>query len=168
MSLVLVDYLCLRYFLGYLTKHDFQRLYQQFFPFGQVEPFAQIMFNMFDINRNGKLEFYEYTLALSITTRGKFTEKLKCKSFSLSLYYLPIDQMRSFCVGSFQLYDLDKDGLISRPEMLLVLESLYKLLAASRHRQEGLQIQETPLQRLEHLFALMDLVSKNPFFRKMY
>lgn len=67
------------YPLGFLTKHDFLRLYHQFFPFGEPEAFAQIMFNMFDVNRNGKLEFYEYTLALSITTRGKFCEKLECK-----------------------------------------------------------------------------------------
>jgi neuronal calcium sensor 1 len=74
---------------GYLTKQDFERLYAQFFPFGDAGPFSQMMFNMFDVNRNGKLEFYEYTLALSITTRGKFMEKVKCMSqfsYSLTLY----------------------------------------------------------------------------------
>ena len=63
---------------GYYTKHDYNKLYQQFFPFGDPFPFAQLMFNLFDFDRNGKLEFHEFMHALSITTRGKLDEKLKC------------------------------------------------------------------------------------------
>jgi Ca2+-binding EF-hand superfamily protein len=54
------------------------------------------------------------------------------------------------------LYDLDKDGVISKDEMLLVLEALYKLLAHSATTfPEGEKSAEC---RLEILFLLMDTV----------
>ena len=63
---------------AYWTKHDMNRLYAQFFPFGNPLPFSQIMFNMYDLDRNGKIEFHEFILSLSVVARGKFDEKLIC------------------------------------------------------------------------------------------
>jgi Ca2+-binding EF-hand superfamily protein len=65
---------------GYFTKSDFNRMFCQFFPFGEPLAFAQIMFNMYDTNQNGVLEFKEFMQSLSIATRGKFEEKLQCRA----------------------------------------------------------------------------------------
>lgn len=63
---------------GELRKSDFSTIYQQFFPFGDSTQFAEYVFNAFDINGTGVIEFKEFMVALSITTRGKIEERLKC------------------------------------------------------------------------------------------
>jgi Ca2+-binding EF-hand superfamily protein len=64
--------------LGELRQSDFVAIYQQFFPFGDSTQFAEYVFNAFDINGSGVVEFKEFMVALSITTRGKMEERLKC------------------------------------------------------------------------------------------
>jgi neuronal calcium sensor 1 len=65
---------------GQLNKSEFSRIYKQFFPFGDPEEFADYVFNVFDENKNGTIDFKEFICALSITSRGRLDEKLKCKS----------------------------------------------------------------------------------------
>jgi hypothetical protein len=63
---------------GTLDKTEFSRIYKQFFPFGDPAEFADYVFDVFDENKNGTIDFKEFICALSITSRGQLDEKLKC------------------------------------------------------------------------------------------
>lgn len=92
---------------GMLTKEEFQKIYKQFFPFGDPTSFADYVFNVFDSDKSGSIDFKEFICALSVTSRGKMEDKLD---------------------WAFQLYDIDGDGEISYNEMLKIVEAIYKMV----------------------------------------
>ena len=63
---------------GQLDKTEFSRIYKQFFPFGDPGEFSEYVFDVFDVNKNGTIDFKEFICALSITSRGSLDEKLRC------------------------------------------------------------------------------------------
>lgn len=98
---------------GMLTKEEFQKIYKQFFPFGDPTSFADYVFNVFDSDKSGSIDFKEFICALSVTSRGKMEDKLD---------------------WAFQLYDIDGDGEISYNEMLQIVEAIYKMVSGTLSR----------------------------------
>ena len=113
---------------GQLDKTEFGRIYKQFFPFGDPGEFADYVFNVFDENKNGHIDFKEFICALSVTSRGRLDEKLKCACFP---FPSPVcsSMLKSLAgrAGAFQLYDIDGDGFITYAEMLQIVQSIYKM-----------------------------------------
>ena len=133
-----------------LTKEEFQKIYKQFFPFGDPTSFADYVFNVFDSDKSGSIDFKEFICALSVTSRGKMEDKLD---------------------WAFQLYDIDGDGEISYNEMLKIVEAIYKMVCRNLfllvHMQllTSLQVgsmvklpadEDTPEKRVRKIFKMMD------------
>jgi len=117
---------------GMLTKEEFQKIYKQFFPFGDPSSFADYVFNVFDADKSGSIDFKEFICALSVTSRGKMEDKLD---------------------WAFQLYDIDGDGQISYSEMLSIVEAIYKMVGSMVKLPED---EDTPEKRVRKIFRMMD------------
>ena len=115
-----------------LTKSEFQKIYKQFFPFGDPSSFADYVFNVFDADKSGSIDFKEFICALSVTSRGKMEDKLD---------------------WAFQLYDIDGDGKISYDEMLSIVEAIYKMVGSMVKLPED---EDTPEKRVKKIFRMMD------------
>jgi Ca2+-binding EF-hand superfamily protein len=135
-----------------LTKAEFQKIYKQFFPFGDPSSFADYVFNVFDADKSGSIDFKEFICALSVTSRGKMEDKLD---------------------WAFQLYDIDGDGKISYDEMLAIVEAIYKMVRLCFGVVENGEVmliecaqvgsmvklpedEDTPEKRVKKIFRMMD------------
>lgn len=85
---------------GALTVEEFKKAYKTFFPLGDATEFAKHVFRVFDRNDDGLLDFREFVCGFSVVLRGGVQEKLKF---------------------SFQIYDINGNGFITRDEMSEVL-----------------------------------------------
>ena len=63
---------------GKLTQAKFSDVYGRFFPNGNADAFATFVFNLFDEDGNGDIEFSEFLMAISVTSRGTVEDKLEC------------------------------------------------------------------------------------------
>jgi len=90
---------------GVINKTEFKEVMKQM---GVVDSFLQdLIFNVFDDNKDGSINFQEFVTALSVMTRGDPNEKLEF---------------------AFSMYDLDGNGYIDKEEMTQIMEAFYKLV----------------------------------------
>ncbi|XP_060737980.1 Kv channel interacting protein 3a, calsenilin isoform X1 [Tachysurus vachellii] len=94
--------------------------------------YAHFLFNAFDLDRNGSIRFEDFVIGLSVLLRGSVTEKLN---------------------WAFNLYDINKDGYITKEEMLLIMKSIYDMMG--RYTYPSVR-DEAPSEHVEKFFQKMD------------
>ncbi|XP_054853750.1 calsenilin isoform X1 [Eublepharis macularius] len=117
---------------GLVDEDTFKLIYSQFFPQGDATMYAHFLFNAFDVDRNGAIRFEDFVIDLSILLRGTVHEKLN---------------------WAFNLYDINKDGYITKEEMLAIMKSIYDMMG--RYTYPILR-EDAPIQHVEKFFQKMD------------
>ncbi|XP_036912645.1 calsenilin isoform X1 [Artibeus jamaicensis] len=117
---------------GLVDEDTFKLIYSQFFPQGDATTYAHFLFNAFDADGNGAICFEDFVVGLSVLLRGTVQEKLK---------------------WAFNLYDINKDGYITKEEMLAIVKSIYDMMG--RHTYPLVR-EDAPLEHVERFFQKMD------------
>ncbi|KAI5169214.1 neuronal calcium sensor 1 [Pancytospora epiphaga] len=100
-------YFTVNYPAGYMVQSDFEEIFLSFFPFGEVRNFCASLFQTINIGQTGNVDFSELLIAFSILTKGSNFEKVR---------------------WIFRFYDQDKDGFVSRTEMMEGIEDLQAMV----------------------------------------
>ncbi|XP_039191837.1 Kv channel-interacting protein 4 isoform X6 [Crotalus tigris] len=117
---------------GIVNEEAFKEIYSQFFPQGDSTTYAHFLFNAFDTDHNGSVSFEDFVMGLSILLRGTVQEKLS---------------------WAFNLYDINKDGYITKEEMLDIMKAIYDMMGKCTY--PVLQ-EDAPRQHVETFFQKMD------------
>ncbi|XP_068595982.1 guanylyl cyclase inhibitory protein [Brachionichthys hirsutus] len=95
---------------GLITLHEFQRHFCNGTVGSESAEYAEEIFRTLDSNGDGVVDFREYVMAISMLVEGSAVEKLQ---------------------WSFKLYDKDRDGNITREEMLEIMQAVDKMSVAA-------------------------------------
>ncbi|XP_075010973.1 A-type potassium channel modulatory protein KCNIP2 isoform X2 [Calonectris borealis] len=150
---------------GIVNEENFKQIYSQFFPQGgecpslfpspcpaRVSPgggghttpphtvclppdsstYATFLFNAFDTDHDGSVSFEDFVSGLSIILRGTIDDRLN---------------------WAFNLYDLNKDGCITKEEMLDIMKSIYDMMG--KYTYPAMR-EEAPREHVENFFQKMD------------
>ncbi|KAK6463730.1 hypothetical protein DFJ63DRAFT_127075 [Scheffersomyces coipomensis] len=117
---------------GQLSEEEFVKVFKQFFPFGDPVDYCRYLFQVFDVDNSNYIDFKEFIIALSITSRGTDDQKLS---------------------WSFKLYDHKRLGKISYQDMLCIVTAIYKMVGSMVALPQD---ELTPELRTEKFFKLLD------------
>ncbi|KAG7469306.1 hypothetical protein MATL_G00127580 [Megalops atlanticus] len=116
---------------GRITPEEFESIYARFFPDSDTKTYAHHVFRSFDTNDDGTLDFKEYIIALHMTSSGKMSLKLE---------------------WAFSLFDVDKNGYITKSEVAEICQALFKLIPVDEQSRLP-EDENTPEKRANKLWA---------------
>ncbi|XP_053100786.1 guanylyl cyclase-activating protein 2 [Hemicordylus capensis] len=119
---------------GTLFKHEFRR-FCGVQDDEEAAKYVENMFRAFDKNGDNTIDFLEYVAALNLVLRGKLEHKLR---------------------WTFKIYDKDGNGCIDRPELLEIVESIYRLKKVCQPEEDPRFPRLTPDQVVDRIFELVD------------
>lgn len=116
---------------GKMSKAEFQIMYDQLFPDGDSRAFSEHVFNAYDTDGNGYIDFREFLTTVNVASRGTIDEKLK---------------------WAFNMYDLDGNGYVIKSEVQEIFKSIYKMRGGMSIEQDSMTVDEA----VDHLFVALD------------
>ncbi|XP_076245312.1 neurocalcin homolog isoform X2 [Calliopsis andreniformis] len=115
---------------GAVTTNDLKPAYAKLFPLGDSAKYAQIVFNTFDRDGDGIINFGDLLGEIALITNGDINQKLS---------------------WIFRFYDLNGDGYVTRKEMLIIITAIYEML------HNGQSIQRMVDRHVDKVFEKMDI-----------
>uniref|UniRef100_A0A8C9FIV6 Kv channel-interacting protein 4 n=1 Tax=Pavo cristatus TaxID=9049 RepID=A0A8C9FIV6_PAVCR len=110
---------------GVVNEETFKEIYSQFFPQG-----GEYLAALIGTTMNSGM--FDFVMGLSILLRGTVQEKLN---------------------WAFNLYDINKDGYITKEEMLDIMKAIYDMMGKCTY---PVLKEDTPRQHVETFFQKMD------------
>ena len=103
-------------------------MYQKIFPLGDSSKYAGLVFKSIDQNQTGAVTFGDFMDFLSMLTKGSVEEKM---------------------LWSFHFYDVNKDGYISREEMIKVINGRFNFLSRASDMMKQKKLMSNNLHQKE-------------------
>jgi neurocalcin delta len=115
---------------GELDKKQFTNVFKEFYPLGKAEKFSASIFNVFDTDKSGKIDFTEFLVAISTSSSNDVKQKLHL---------------------GFKLYDSNNNGSIDKKEMIKLIEAIYDLTGEDNRKGDN-----DPKSRCTAIFNKLD------------
>mmetsp|Transcript_9918 Transcript_9918/g.14614 ORF Transcript_9918/g.14614 Transcript_9918/m.14614 type:complete len:195 (-) Transcript_9918:78-662(-) len=123
---------------GKMSKEDYLKINNQH-DNQSTEDFVSTMFDAFDKDKNGYIDFTEYAVVIGIKKNGSLNDKI---------------------LLAFNMFDIDGNGTIEYDEMLKLISSLFKMIASKSHGDNPKVMEKMESQakeRVDHIFSKMDV-----------
>lgn len=92
---------------GIVDEETFKEVYERIFPLGDASRYAHLVFAAIDRENTGGITFGDFMEFLSVISKGTTHDKM---------------------LWAFTFYDLDRDGVISKDEMIKVTDAIHELM----------------------------------------
>lgn len=116
---------------GIVDEETFKDVYEKIFPLGDASHYAHLVFAAIDRDKTGGITFGDFMEFLSVISKGTVRDKLW---------------------WTFNFYDVDHDGVISKEEMLKVMDAIHELMGGT-----GSVGGNEARQHVNKVFETMDL-----------
>lgn len=116
---------------GIVDEETFKDVYEKIFPLGDASHYAHLVFAAIDRDKTGGITFGDFMEFLSVISKGSVRDKL---------------------MWTFTFYDVDHDGVISKEEMLKVMDAIHELMGGT-----GSVGGNEARQHVNKVFETMDL-----------
>jgi len=123
---------------GVVNQEEFHLIFSKFFPTGaNWSCFSDYIFFAMDHQNTGVINFEDFAIELSVLLLGTVEDKLR---------------------WIFRLYDLNKDGVLSRSEIKEVTASIYDLMGhPTGEKQKNEETDEIISNKADYTFQLLDM-----------
>jgi Ca2+-binding EF-hand superfamily protein len=116
-------------FIFFLIQNS--RLFKVFYTEGKADQYVKQIFQVFDSDNSGKIDFIEFVAALSTTSHGDIKQKLRL---------------------AFRMIDRNNNGLISKSELEKIITAIYDLRGERNRTGES-----SPKQRAIAIMKKLDI-----------
>lgn len=124
---------------GYMTKKQFIIMHKALFPKCDAERFARHVFRAFDLDQSNTIDFREFLVGASMTSSTSSPEKK--------------------LEWTFNVFDIDKNGLLTRCECLEVIECIVRFIYSSQLEQSHVNLEQLINRSKRSMMKIFDTLT---------